>query len=129
MRGALSLVPADILPPALGPRTKLIVRLRRAESGYAHAGFILGRATARYVDSAVSLSRHLCLLSEFTAAVHGQTFTIRGWAAGFDTENPGQRATGKFTIQVACYPSPDQPVSNVAFTAAKVPLGSIGVKA
>jgi hypothetical protein len=34
--------------------------------------------------------------------MHGHTYTIRGRAEGFDTDNPSSRATGTFTIKVAC---------------------------
>ena len=32
----------------------------------------------------------------------GQTYTIRGTAEGFDTDNPSARTTGTFSIKVAC---------------------------
>jgi lipoprotein LpqH len=32
----------------------------------------------------------------------GQTYTIRGTAEGFDTDNPSARTTGTFVIKVAC---------------------------
>lgn len=35
-------------------------------------------------------------------ALHGYTYTIRGRADGFDTDNPSLRATDTFTIKVAC---------------------------
>ncbi len=34
--------------------------------------------------------------------MNDQTYTIRGSADGFNTDNPGQRTTGTFTIRVAC---------------------------
>lgn len=34
--------------------------------------------------------------------MNDQTYTIRGSAEGFDADNPSQRATGSFTIRVAC---------------------------
>jgi ipoprotein LpqH len=34
--------------------------------------------------------------------MNGYTYTIRGSAEGFDTINPSLRATGTFTIKVAC---------------------------
>lgn len=34
--------------------------------------------------------------------MNDQTYTIRGSAEGFDTDNPSQRTTGTFTIRVAC---------------------------
>lgn len=34
--------------------------------------------------------------------LQGHTYTIRGHAEGFNTDNPGLRATGTFTIKVAC---------------------------
>ncbi|BCO38996.1 hypothetical protein MINTM001_01350 [Mycobacterium paraintracellulare] len=35
-------------------------------------------------------------------SLHGYTYTIRGRADGFDTDNPSLKATGTFTIKVAC---------------------------
>jgi ipoprotein LpqH len=35
-------------------------------------------------------------------ALHGYTYTIRGRAEGFDTDNPSLKATDTFTIKVAC---------------------------
>ncbi|HEX5254911.1 MAG TPA: lipoprotein LpqH [Mycobacterium sp.] len=35
-------------------------------------------------------------------ALHGYTYTVRGRAEGFNTDNPSLRATGTFTIKVAC---------------------------
>ena len=32
----------------------------------------------------------------------GQTYTIRGTAEGFDTDNPSARTTGTFVIKVVC---------------------------
>lgn len=34
--------------------------------------------------------------------LHGYTYTIRGRAEGFDTDNSSLRTTGTFTIKVAC---------------------------
>lgn len=42
------------------------------------------------------------LAGNAAVTLQDQTYTIHGWAEGFDTENPGKSATGKFTIQVAC---------------------------
>jgi len=42
------------------------------------------------------------LAGKAAITLQDQTYTIHGWVEGFDTENPGQRATGKFTIQAAC---------------------------
>jgi hypothetical protein len=47
-----------------------------------------------------SYAEHLQGAAEVT--LHGYTYTIRGRAEGFNTDNPSLRATNTFTIRVAC---------------------------
>lgn len=42
------------------------------------------------------------LAGKADVTLNDQTYMIRGSADGFDADNPSQRATGRFTIQVAC---------------------------
>jgi len=47
-----------------------------------------------------SYAEHLQGAADVT--LHGYTYTIRGRAEGFNTDNPSLRATNTFTIKVAC---------------------------
>ncbi|ETZ43825.1 hypothetical protein L837_3947 [Mycobacterium avium MAV_061107_1842] len=47
-----------------------------------------------------SYAEHLQGAAEVT--LHGYTYTIRGRAEGFNTDNPSLRSTDSFTIKVAC---------------------------
>jgi ipoprotein LpqH len=53
----------------------------------------LGGFTGSYMEG---------LAGKADVSLHDQTYTIRGRADGFDTDNPSLRAAGTFRIQVAC---------------------------
>lgn len=53
----------------------------------------LGGFTGSYMEG---------LAGKAVVSMKGQTYMIRGSAEGFDTDSPSMRATGTFTIQVAC---------------------------
>ena len=53
----------------------------------------LGGFTGSYMEG---------LQGQAQVTMSGQTYTIRGTAEGFDTDNPSARTTGTFVIKVAC---------------------------
>jgi hypothetical protein len=53
----------------------------------------LGGFTGRYMEG---------LQGRAQVTMGGQTYTIRGTAEGFDTDNPSARTTGTFVIKVVC---------------------------